>query len=147
MFIIIGMIAGGIGGFAILETGVLGSGSQNGKALIFIVALGGFLGQWIHKQIGKSMRNPGASPKTPTPPQNTASPLANPPNAATTAYDKGVGLAVVVGIVAFIILCFVCTTTVGGGFFGPPETSINWPGIFIGTGVCAFIAYHVGKKS
>jgi hypothetical protein len=78
---------------------------------------------------------------------NTGPSSANPPTAETTAHDKGVGLAFIVGIVAFIILCCVCRDTVGGGLFSEPESYINWPGVFIGTGVCAFIAYKIGKSS
>jgi hypothetical protein len=77
------------------------------------------------------------------------SPVADsPPCAANKAtHERGVGLAVIVGIVAFIILCCVCRDTVEGGLFSAPESCVNWPGVFIGTGVAAFIAYHIGKRS
>ena len=79
---------------------------------------------------------------------NAAPTSSNPLNAETiAAHNKGVGIAVIVGIIAFIILCCVCQDTTGGGLFAPPDISINWSEVFIGTGVCAFIAYHVGKNS
>ena len=78
---------------------------------------------------------------------NSAPPPANPPTGETSAHDKGVGLAVIVGIPSFLVLIFVCRFTVGDGFFVAPESFTNWPGVFIGTGVAAFIAYHIGKNS
>ena len=81
-------------------------------------------------------------------PERQSPVAASPPCAANkAAHDKGVGLAVIVGIVAFIILCCVCRDTVGGGLFSDPESCINWPGVFIGTCIAAFIAYLIGKKS
>ena len=35
----------------------------------------------------------------------------------------------------------------GDGFFFEQESVINWPAVFIGTGICVFITYHIGKKS
>jgi hypothetical protein len=94
-------------------------------------------------QVLSALQRPDPAAQIPNP-----SPLpTNPPATATTAHDKGVGLAFVVGMVAFIILCCVCRDTVGGGLFSAPESCINWPGVFIGTGVAAFIAYPIGKKS
>lgn len=56
------------------------------------------------------------------------------------------GFAFIVGIIAFGVLIFVCKSTVGDGLFVEHESFTNWPGVFIGTGICAFIAYHIGKK-
>jgi len=55
LFIIIGLVAGGIAAYALAEADYL-----NGRSLILVVALGGIAGQWIHKQIGNSMRRPVA---------------------------------------------------------------------------------------
>jgi len=118
--------------------------------LIAPTALGGFAAQWLHKQIGKFMRNPGGPLKTPENPpnnfQSSTSSSANSPKQQSTAHDKAVGNAVLIGIVSFIILIFVCRTTIGGGLFAEPETVINWPGVFMGTGVCAFVTYFFVKR-
>jgi len=85
--------------------------------------------------------------KPPPPQENAPTLAANPSDAEIkAAHDKGVGFAVIVGIIAFVVLIFLCRFRVDDGFFSAPETRTNWPGVFIGTGICAFIAYHIGKK-
>jgi hypothetical protein len=85
--------------------------------------------------------------KPPTPQENAPTLAANPSDAEIkAAHDKGVGFAVIVGIIAFVVLIFLCRFRVDDGLFYAPETRINWPGVFIGTGICTFIAYYIGKK-
>lgn len=75
----------------------------------------------------------------------TSTPLASGSAQEKTTHDRGIMAAVVVGFVAFVILSFVCTST-SSGFFGEPISHTNWDGIIIGTAICAFIGYNVGKK-
>lgn len=87
-----------------------------------------------------------APPISPTTPKNTNSEPANSPSTERAGHDKGMGFAFIVGIIAFVVLIFVCKSTVGDGLFVEQESFTNWPGVFIGTGICAFIAYYIGKK-
>jgi DnaJ domain len=138
MFILAGFVFGSIATYFCYQNGT------TGKVLLCLPFMGGFIGQWLHKQIGKLLHNPVEPPPneaTPNPP-----PTAGRPATHASGQAKGVGCAVIVGLTAFIVLCCVCQTTVGGGFFSESETDINWPGVFIGTGVCAFIAYHLGQS-
>lgn len=101
----------------------------------------GFLGQWIHKQIGKSMKNESQN-------ANTSSDNSIPANSETAkveAHDKGVSGAIVLGAISFFILICVCRTTVGDGFFSDQESSINWAGVVMGTFICACIGYWLAK--
>jgi curved DNA-binding protein CbpA len=52
LFIIIGLVVGIAAACALTESGILASGTP----AVMVVVMGGFLGQWVHKQIGKSMR-------------------------------------------------------------------------------------------
>jgi len=138
LLIIIGLAVGGFASYAFVD---------NARGVILGAAVGGFAGQWIHKQIGQSMRIPGAPPRPPAPSQNEYSPPLKAPKAeATAAHEKGVGLAVICAVIAFFVLIFVCKSTMGDGFFIEQESFTNWPGVFIGTGICTFIAYRVGRK-
>ena len=113
--------------------------------VVTFAAGGGCAAQWLHKQIGNSIR-PSSTP-TRSASQNTASTATiQPPNTPSKENDKAAGLAVIVGIVAFIILACVCQNREGEGFFGPPDVSINWLAVLFGTGICTFIGYHAGRK-
>ena len=61
--------------------------------------------------------------------------------------DPGIGWAAVAGIVAFIMLYSVCRTTTGDDVFSEQSTDVNWTAVLLGTGACAVVAYHIGKKS
>jgi len=61
--------------------------------------------------------------------------------------DKGMFYAFVATGVSGTFFFNVCSHTYPGNFFSPPITERFWPGIIIGTFICAAIAYSVGKKS
>ena len=61
LFILIGLVVGAIAAGILAEGEIL-----VGKSLIMIVFAGGFIGQWLHKQIGKSMQPPGSPPSNST---------------------------------------------------------------------------------
>jgi hypothetical protein len=115
---------------------------MSGRSLLFIPVAGGFIGQWIHKQIGKCIKNQNP-PTNKTP---GASAPTNPQAAEVEAHDKGVGMAILFGIVALIILVCVCRTTLGDGIFSDEESFINWPGVALGTCASAFVGYWIGKS-
>ena len=137
LFILIGLSAGCVVAYFLYDQQAI-----SGKGLALIPFAGGFVGQWIHKQIGKTMRNQNPpvndnqGPSTPT----------NPQTAEVEAQDKGVVLALLFGIVAFFILVCVCRTTLGDGFLSDQESIINWPGVLLGTSVSAFVGYWTGKS-
>lgn len=83
-----------------------------------------------------------AHPTTKSETQVAHTPLAT----ESSKQDPGIGWALVAGIVAFIMLYSVCRTTTGDGLFEAESTDVNWTAVILGSGVCAFVAYHVTKK-
>jgi curved DNA-binding protein CbpA len=79
------------------------------------------------------------------------SPPGQPQNGGATsgtvaADDKAMGYAFVTAIVSGIIFYNSCSNTTRGDLFTSATTEPNWPAIIVGTLVCAFIAYGIGKK-
>lgn len=179
LFVVIGMILGIACGFLM--------GLKGGMAPLCVA--GGFMGRWVHQQLGESMkrpishappgvdRNPELGPDGPKiivncpscdrqlrlppgarvrcpaclhefspSPTVSAQPQAEDSMAGKAAHDSGVGVAIIVGAGAFIILIFVCRFTVGDGLFSESHSEINWPGVWIGTGICSCIGYYLGRK-
>lgn len=137
VFVVVGMILGAVCGLL--------AGYKGGIAPLCVI--GGITGQWLHKQMGKSMKSKSAPPGPIAARSDLPVSTANPPSTTSSAQQDGaLGVAIVVGILAFVVLLFVCRTTVGDGFFAQQESIINWPAVFIGTGICAFIGYQLGKK-